>query len=172
MKTQIQYDYLDRTCFGIRSDTIDGYHIPMLDIDSEYSLDQIKRVLSDIQNTFLLSDFFILKSTKGYNAFTLDKLSLEEVHNILSGYDEIDQLYNCLGVSSWRGFYVLRIGNDKVFFDRLASTNNVYEKSLAHWLFFNNIVGLPMPNLLAGKIDKNTKYKIVKYRSKKHGFKK
>lgn len=154
-------------CFGIQSNLPDGKHIFMLDYDGDdYSL--LYKSIIDIQNTYKLSDFFILKSANGYNAFTLDKLELDFIVSILSNYDIIDPQFIALAMHPNRGFFVLRMGQEKRYCSYIPSSFDLHEKSYAHYLFFKDIMKFPVTCF--GEHDKNKQFQIIAYRSGKHGW--
>ena len=153
--------------FGIQSDTIDNEHIVMLDFDTgTYNLKYIIKELKYLQDVYKLSDFYVYKTEHGFHAFTLDKLELELIAEMLYNTNLVDELFTYFAVE--RGFFVLRWGKDKEYLFTLTSDNDYYEKSLAHYDFFKEIIKTPLIN--RGVYDSYTKFKYIVYRSEKHGW--
>lgn len=153
-----------KVCFGIQSTTEDNKHIFMIDYDgNDYKL--FKSELLYLQKTFKLSDIYILKTFNGYNAFTIDKLSLSYLVNVLCNSDIVDKQFILLGKQ--RKHYTLRMGSDKEFMGTMISSNRLYQKSLAHYKFFTEIMMYPVYK--DGEFDDLYSYVIDAYRSMKHG---
>jgi len=155
-----------KTNFGIQSNTEDNKHIFMLDFDNKDERILIN-LLKHIQREFYISDLYIIKTENGFNVFSLDKLEMEYLVNILANYSAIDELFIALAIK--RGFFVLRMsGTDRQFYGIIPSLHNVYEKSLAHFRFFADVKQYPInyyPNF-----DNNNEFKIIAFRSVKHGY--
>jgi len=153
-------------CFGITSITQDGKHIIMLDFDNiNYSA--VYDTVLDIQKNNNLSTFYIIRSNGGYNAFSLDKRPLEKINDMLKPYNLIDPLFKKLSFDK-RKLYVLRMGIDKIFYNKIRCFADREQLSFGHYLFFKYTMGFP--------IEKNHHYdsfrgvKIIGYKSVKHGF--
>ena len=103
-------------CYGISSKTVDNLHIVFVDVDTphtDFAYTELCNMLVKIQKYFRLSDFYILHTLNGYNAFTLDKVELEFLHNILFHDERIDIEFNIFNFK--RGYYTLRLGADKTY---------------------------------------------------------
>ena len=154
--------------FGIRSTCEDNNHIFMSDIDENIKLSNIIDIVNEIQNKYFLHEIYIMRSTKGYNLFSLDKLPLKMIYKINKDYPSIDQQFNEIAYNT-RQFYVLRIGADKEIITTLkGSTPPIYTQSNAHRVFFNGVFDLhieyePM------YYDEYEKFWIIRFRSLNHG---
>lgn len=162
-------DKPDKVAFGITSLCEDGSHIFMTDIDNDsLSYDTIKDVLSTIINEYMLSNIYVIKSSHGYNAYSLDKLPIHVVYDINKSFPTVlDQQYNELQFSK-RDFYTLRIGADKEVFDILPSKYNIYMRSNAHRIFFNNVFSLHV-GYEVSFFDDFEGFRIIRFLNGKHG---
>lgn len=146
----------------------------MLDFDN-ISLKNVETTINNIINDYKISTVYIIKTKNGYNAFSLTKKSFLEIVYMLSGYEYIDSLFIKLAVEK-RGFFVLRMGKDKQYIKKIFSPFSPIDNSLsyAHYLFFKKIMDYPIQigNFMVSKkyFDMLTKYKIISYKSVKHGF--
>jgi len=153
-------------CYGITSETDDRLnHVFMMDFDG-IGLQTVKDYLNEIQVDNNLSDIYIIESTNGYNAISLDKLPQSLIYNWGNyAYSPADRQFLKIGFE--RGYFVLRFGHDKKLVETLINASNVYEKSLAHkkfleWFFDIKIICAPL--------DTNKKINLIRYPSEKHGY--
>lgn len=153
------------SCFGICSNTEDNKHVVFVDFDYK-SYSTVYHTLSDMQNSFNLSTFYIINSLHGYNAFSLTKMKIEDIEKMLKIYKEIDPLFIKLAIEK-RGFFVLRMDKDKSFCSTIQNSDYA-TSSYAHYLFFKNVMRFPVSQY--HKYDSYTKTRIISYKSVKHGF--
>jgi len=157
-----------KTCFGISSLCNDKKHVLFYDADCEHSKLNLFKVENDIRKMQIcgnLSTFYILKSTNGYNAFCLDKLDLQLIHNLLSTYGSmVDGDFIKYGFK--RGYYTLRIDKDKKFLKELLSYN-LKKKSKGHKILFEQYFHMLIEN---DGFDNSKHIDIIRYPSKKDGF--
>jgi len=137
----------------------------MCDIDYNLNLTDVILLAKDMQTNYYLSTIYIIKSNNGYNLFSLDKLELEEISNIMSYYDEIDQQHNAIGLIDYK-HYCLRMDRDKKHIYTVMHFNNMYELSNAHYWFFSQVM---LFNLIPDNCDNSTVYITKAYRSSKNG---
>ena len=159
---------MTKYAFGITSQCHDGSHIYMADIDENITIDNVITIVSDILKKYYLYTIHIVKSTNGYNLFSLDKLPLKEIHEINRQYPSIDQKYNKLQYER-RGFYTLRISNDKHYTLPITQDNKtpLFVQSNAHRIFFNSIYNLSL--LQTNYYDNSDYFKIIRFINEKHG---
>jgi len=154
-----------KVCYGISSKADDNHgHVFMMDFDG-ISFKNVKEYLLHIQKQINLSDIYIIKSTNGYNAISLDVLSLSMIYN--TGMDiqsPADKKFFVYGFE--RGYYTLRFGDDKKLVHVLHRSNDK-EKSLAHKLFLEWFFDIEINAL---NLNDYRNIKIIQYRSEKHGF--
>lgn len=152
---------------GIQSNTIDNMHIFMADFDVDKSLySLVVDAILYLQETYKLSDVYLYETKNGYHAFSMDKLELDFLSNMLYSIPIIDDLFIYFALE--RGFFVLRWGKDKKYLCTLYSNNLKHEKSLAHYKFFTEIINTNI--ILDEYYDKNYEFEIIIYRSEKHGW--
>ncbi len=155
--------------FGVASRTFDNSHVFMCDIDADISLKSVVKIGEEIQKTFLLSTLYVIESSNGWNLLTLDKLPLKLVYMINKEIPEACRKYNRISFYE-RGFYVLRMGNDKKVVKDIGGYN-LFLKSNAHRLFFQNCLrGFPFWSQLETSFDDNTRFWITKFKCNKHGW--
>ena len=158
--------YKAPVCYGISSITKDNQHIFMIDYDT-HNLNKIRSSLINIQYDFDLSDIYILKTTNGYNAFSMDKLGHSLLYMIGVNTPLADRRFFDYGFK--KGYYVLRIdGNDKEIVDIMTNPSHKYEKSTAHAIFFKHTLGIRVDATL--NYDNHTECDIIGYRSMRHGY--
>lgn len=159
-----------KTNFGITSKTQDNQHIYMGDIDDNLTFDEIMKVISELHKRGLY-EVILVESTNGFNLFSLDKMSLKMVHKLNGEIPFIDSEFNDLAYRL-RGFYVLRIGNDKKIigcYQNPCFTKPLFVKSNAHRKFFNVVYGLGLQH--DKYYDDLAHYQLIAFNSKKHGHK-
>ena len=111
---------------------VDNKHILLWDFDN-ISFKKVVKSLEHIQNIYALSHIYIISSRNGFNAFCLDKMSLEFAYEIKCNtkYDDYFHQINGFDLGGW----CLRIDKDKKFKTMLPSlTYNM--GSYAHKEFF------------------------------------
>lgn len=157
------------TVFGIKSITDDNKHILLLDFDiSHFYYPELKSYLMQLQKDYMLSDFYILKTKNGFNAFTLDKLEKELCYNIMCENGIVDIRYAYLGFK--RGYWVLRMSEKKEYLTILQTNNRpicFYDKSFPHYKFFIEIMFYPI--IKDNSFDDLESISFVAYQSHKHG---
>lgn len=118
-----------------------------------------------MQLIYDLSDIYVLKTENGYNAFCLDKLDFKELLDIYANSNRIckDFIKYC----TKRKHFTLRMSNDKRILFTLNSSCCIHERSTAHRLFFNMIMGYNISD--SYKFDGETVISIDKFLSDKHG---
>lgn len=164
MKNEFKY------CLGVNSKTTDEKHILMLDYDNiEYHnmIDELRKM----QDKYKLGDFLIFKSTNGCNAICLDKFNIDELTNILKGFELVDEKYIEIGLK--RGYFVTRMGVDKRPV-QIIFGNDEHEKSNAHKIFLNSVLFNFQYGQLSFSMKDNfdnfTHYNIVAYQNEKYGY--
>lgn len=151
-------------CFGIQSNCTDGSHIFMGDIDKDISLSKVISTCKTIQQEYLLSTIYILKSTNGFNIFSLDKMELEAISNILSEYEIFDTRFNLMGLE--HKHYCLRMGDDKKHVHTALNYVNGFEQSKPHYHFFKYVMHF---DILPDKFDNLERITLKTYKSRKYG---
>lgn len=154
--------------FGITSQCHDGNHIYMADIDEDITIENLMTIITDIMKKYYLYEIHIIKSTTGYNIFSLDKLPLKEIYNINKQYPSIDQKYNNLQYNH-RRFYTLRIAGDKHYIMNLGLKRDspIFVQSNGHRMFFNSMFNLSLPQ--TKYYDNSDYFKIIRFINDKHG---
>jgi len=157
-----------KVCYGISSQAGESdNHIFMSDYDG-YSLESVVNHLRPIQKEFNLSDIFIIESTNGFNALSLDLLPNSLIYMIGSDvYSIADHKFFKYGFD--RGYYTLRFDKDKKLVRILRNNSMKYKKSLAHKLFLEWFFDIKIDGS-NNNFDDNKKIRIIQYRSEKHGF--
>ena len=166
--TSVKYT---KVAFGIISTCEDNSHIFMCDTDHKdnphITLELFTNIINNIIDEYNLSNVFIVESTNGYNAYSLDKIPLRLLYEINKSYPNVlDQTYNEL-MYTRRGFYVLRIGHDKKIVDILSSPHDIYKRSNAHRIFFNSVFGLHVDRYHS--FDDFERFRIIRFLNNKHG---
>lgn len=156
---------INKSCFGMTNLTADGYFIPFLDYD-DISLKRVELELLEIQNKFNLSDIYVLRSTNGYNALSLDKLPYNVMISLINYSKLVDKIFRKVAIE--RGYFTLRIGIDKKLIVVLKSETKLYEKSNSHLLALEKFYDITVLN--KEKTDKNTMLRIDLFSSDKYGF--
>jgi len=162
VKNKLKY----KCCYGVSSITKDNRHVFMLDYDNAFYSDVYNDLL-ELQSLYNLSDIYIIKSTNGYNAICLDKITLNLVYNFGIHSSMIDQHFIKYGFK--RGYYVLRFDNDKKIKTVLPNTSIKYEKSKPHAQFLNMFFGTKI-KYDNDNFDKNSKLDLIQYPSDKNGY--
>ena len=152
------------TAYGVTSETDDGQHIFMLDVDQEIKSNRLWIDCKNLQDTFNLSDIFVLKSTHGYNIFTFDKMTLEQIYKIGIGINYSDKEYYKIGLE--RGHYALKINKSKRLMF-VISKKGKYQKSQAHLNFFSWFFDMKLQGGKENGFDNNDKIVFVKFQTRK-----
>lgn len=118
-----------------------------------------------MQLVYELSDFYILNTDNGYNAFCLDKLEFNELLDIYAGSNRVCKEF--IKYCTKRKHFTLRMSNDKSIISTITSLSYKYDRSNAHRLFFTEIMGYTIRNSLM--FDSETVISIDKFLSDKHG---
>jgi len=151
--------------FGVTNLCDNGHQLPFFDYDIN-DLTLVMYELSRIQFKHKLSKIYILKSTHGYNAFSLDKLTKEEIEKLYNDCKEMDSLF--IAYSKKRCYATLRMGLDKELIGSIASSFNIYSKSLSHKNFFNEIMDFNITDNI--NFDNGNFIRIVSFLSNKNGI--
>lgn len=151
---------------GLNSNTEDNLHIIMLDFDIN-DIIQVKKDILNIIELFNLSSFYVLKSTQGFNAFCLDKVSLLRLIVILNNCENVDNNY--ILMTDKRNYSTIRIGDDKKYIMKIDSDYYVKEKSLAHKNALTQYYNIRITDNV--NFDDNRKISICQYENKKYGQK-
>lgn len=162
-------DKYSKYAFGVCSNTEDDKHIIMLDFDNIH-LDNVYNTIINMQSRFNLSNFYLIKSAHGYNAFCLSKRKILDIYLMLLKYKHIDKQFIELAYKL-RGFFVLRMGKDKHLIDIIKPESYKYfseELSNSHKIFFEEIMKFKISNRY--NYDNSTIIKIIAFKSKKHGM--
>lgn len=159
-----------RYAFGIASRTFDDNHIFMSDIDENLPLSEVVEVAQEIQREFLLFQIHIIKSSKGWNLVSLDKLPLKLVYMINNEIPKACRKYNRMSFYN-RRFYVLRMGSDKVVEAdvRVEGGNPLFVQSFAHRVFFRKYLKSFDDVCPPCFYDNQNRFVITKFESDKHG---
>jgi hypothetical protein len=118
-----------------------------------------------MQLVFELSDFYILNTTNGYNAFCLDKLDFKELLDIYASSNRVCKEF--IKYCSKREHFTLRMSKDKCIISTVKSTSYKYNRSNGHRIFFTEIMGYDIKDSIM--FDKETIISIDKFLSDKHG---
>jgi len=155
-----------RCCYGISSLCKNGQHVFMIDYDNKKLNDVIKH-LKYIQKDYNLSEIYIIKSTNGYNAISLDMLPLVVIYSIgTNDFSIADRKFFSYGLK--QGFYTLRFGKDKELIKILHSVSNCHNKSLGHKMFLEWFFNLNIDNNI--NFTENDNINILQFKSNKYGF--
>ena len=126
--------YLEQ--FGFNSLCCDNRHILIIDYDT--SINHYKLVnneIKEIQRSFELSNFYIIKTKHGFHAICLDKLNFKDILKIRSNLIYQDKKHYDIGIK--RGKYTLALKEDNKLFSIIHSKNMIYQKSNPHRLLLN-----------------------------------
>lgn len=151
--------------FGITNQCQDNFLLPFFDYDLK-DLFSIIFELSKLQIKFRLSNIYIIKSTNGYNAFSLDKLYFNELREIYNDTKLVDVEFIKWGIN--RGFMTLRMGKDKKCTKVLYSFSLKYKKSNAHKKFFNEIMNFNIKDNIGFDTEKKITFSC--FPSNKYGI--
>lgn len=159
-----------KAVLGITNKTEDDKYVPFLDFDN---IDYPNLILSlcKIQKDLQLSVAFIIKSTNGYNAFFLDKLTFVGCLYLCKKCPGIDP--NFIVYAEKKRNFTLRLGNDKKFIGIVKSPYLTNELSYAHYAFFCEYFNtdiLKYVDTSVGKFDSLSEIQLVRYMSKKYGY--
>lgn len=160
-------DYKLAYAGGIRNNTFDGKRVPFFDYDNtllEFLIPELKY----FQEKYLLSDFYVFKSSQkenSYHVIGLDKLDYREWLQLV-GESSCDEYYRTMPVSNDFGSWVLRVTKKKMskapkLLCVVRSKNCLRQKSLAHALFLKNQHKVDVSKLK--RLDSNTQLFTVNY---------
>lgn len=154
-----------KVCYGISS-RIDRYsHVVMMDYD-DVSLEDVLLHTIQMQKEYDLSDFYIIKSTHGYNSICLDMLPLGLIYSIgIDIQSPADRDFFKYGFN--RKYFVLRFDCDKQLLGIVTNDSKKYTKSLAHKKFLEWFFDILIRD---NNFDDNEKIDIIQYPSNKNGF--
>jgi len=152
--------------FGVTSQCDDGNHVYMADIDENISHENVLDIVCSIIENYHLYMIHIIKSTHGYNLMSFDKLPLKLIYEINRRYPSIDQTYNELQYYK-RGFYTLRIADDKTYVNHLGCSTPLYMQSNAHRIFMNSIFNHNFSK--NPYFDDFETFRIIRFYNQKHG---
>lgn len=156
-----------KCCYGISSkaDNNNG-HIFMIDYDG-IGIDSVIDHLKQVQKEFNLSDIFVIKSTNGYNALSLDILFPSLIYSIgVSVESPADRNFFKYGFD--RGYYTLRMDQDKTLHSILYNKSMTYDKSMAHKLFLEWFFDIYIDSDYC--FNDNKTLNIIQYPSGKDGY--
>ena len=157
-----KYKYI---AFGITNQCKNDKFIPFFDFDIN-DIIYVTYDLMKVRIKHFLSNIYLIKSKNGFNAFSLDMLSFENLLNIYKDCSFVDQDFIKFGVK--RGFFTLRMGSDKIFISIIKSFSHKYTKSLPHKNFFVKIMNFPIKDNVS--FNNNKGLVITKFPSNKHGI--
>lgn len=121
--------------------------------------------IEKLQFIYNLSDFYILSTENGYNAFCLDKLPFND---LLVIYEQSKLICkDFIKYCTKRNHFTLRMSGYKELIFIVTSKNCNFQKSNAHKYFFNNIMNYDFNSIK--KFDTETIIKVESYNSTKHG---
>jgi len=156
-----------KCCYGISSYVDKNKHVFMIDYDN-VKLEDVISHLRYVMERFKLSKVFVIKSTHGYNAISLNVLPLYIIYQIGMEINSIaDRDFFKYGYG--RRYYVLRFDKDKKLVKVLKSRDkNIYDNSLAHKMFLEWFFNIKIE--IDNSFLNNTKLDIIQYPSKKNGY--
>jgi len=154
-----------KVCYGISS-KIDRYnHVVMLDYDNVDLKDVLQHVIT-MQKQYDLSDFYIIKSTHGYNVMCLDMLPLSLIYSIgVAVESPADRDFFRYGFE--RRYFTLRFDCDKQLLGIIPNNSKKYTKSLAHKKFLEFYFDILIHD---SNFDDSDKLDIIQYPSDKNGY--
>lgn len=118
-----------------------------------------------MQLVYELSDFYILNTSNGYNAFCLDKLDFKELLDIYGSSNRVCKEF--IKYCTKRKHFTLRMSNDKTIISTVKSLSYKRTRSNAHKIFFTEIMGYNIRDSVM--YDDSTIISIDKFLSDKHG---
>lgn len=135
-----------------------------MDYDNK-DLSLIVAEIEKLQFIYNLSDFYILSTENGYNAFCLDKLPFNDLLVIYQQSKLVckDFIKYC----TKRKHFTLRMSGFKELILICKSVNCFYSKSNAHKIFFNEIMSYHFND--GSNFDNETSINLESYNSTKHG---
>lgn len=153
---------MNKTSYGISSQTSDGNHIYFGDADMDLNITEMNAVIRKLQEQ-LLSEILVIKTCNGYNFVCFDKMSLDDVHTLNNSIPLIDEQFNEFNYK--RKYYTLRMGDDKSVYAYHGDIHNTpvkdSSKSNGHRIFFNNIFSINISR--DPYYDNSTYFQMVKY---------
>jgi len=154
-----------KVCYGVSS-KIDQYnHVIMLDYDNVDLKDVLIHVI-EMQKQYNLSDFYIIKSTHGFNVICLDMLPISLICSIGNAIESpADRDFFKYGAD--RQYLTLRFDCDKELLGIVTNKSKAYIKSLAHKKFLEFYFDILIHD---SNFDDNDKIDIIQYPSNKNGY--
>jgi hypothetical protein len=151
---------------GLNSICENGENIIMLDYDNV----DIAVLVNEIQyviDKYMLSDFYVIHSTNGHNAFCLDKIPLEILKNIFKDSIHCDKNFKEMSIK--KGYSTIRIGIDKQYKLTITKTipYNKYTKSKVHRNALIYYYDIPVIN--NNHYDNSTFCQLCRYENIKYG---
>lgn len=157
---------------GINSICQDGYNIIMLDYDiNKKDTNSIQFMIDEITNLIVkyrLSNFYLIESTNGYNAFCIDKITINLLKQIFNDCPLVDKMFKKLSIK--KGYSTIRIGSDKEYKLTIGFScrSTLYIKSKVHANALIYYFGVPIKNIKP--FDNSTFVKLCKYENLKYGL--
>lgn len=145
-KIHREYDLAQTS--GIRNNCSDGSRLLFMDYD-HHVFSHVLSELSELQDRFGLSEFYIFRSSQrpnSYHAMCLDKLSYREFLDVMM-LTSCDDYYKVMPIENDKHSWVLRILNKEGsqaprLVHVLKSKFHYRVKSQAHWLFLKYAHGV------------------------------
>jgi hypothetical protein len=154
-----------KCCYGISSKVNQFEHIFMLDYD-HVDIKDVTEHLIGLQKEYGLSDFYLIKSTNGFNAICLDCLPISLIYNIGIRVDcPGDRNFFKYGFE--RSYYTMRMDKDKKLLAIIRNNNCFYDKSLQHKLFLEWFFDIKIEG---NRFIDGDKLSIIQYPSNKNGY--
>ena len=169
---KLKIGFMSRLVILKESEQMQGYtnkckgnnYIIMIDYDD----DDHERVIDDVrfvQQQHELSDFYIFKTTKGYHAVCLDKVTWLELKYILED-SNCDSAFKFFPYTIGKKMHTLRLskkrGKDVLFCGVVKSYFNERDKSNAHFLMLKNLFKIPITQL--SNLDEETEVILSGYK--------
>jgi len=158
-----------KCCYGISSKVKNDQfnrHIFMIDYD-HVDIISVKKHLKHLIDVYKLSDIYLIESTHGYNALSLDLLPIGLIFDMgINVFSPADRDFFKYGFN--RQYYVLRFDIDKKLVEIVKSKYNLHDKSLAHKKFIEWFFNIKISN--SDKFNNNTKLDVIQYPSNKNGY--
>ena len=154
-----------KVCYGISSE-VDRYsHVIMLDYDN-ISLEDVLLHIIQMQKEYDFSDFYVIKSTNGFNVMCLDMLPFSLIYSIGMNIESpADRDFFKAGFD--RQQFTLRFDCDKTLLGIVTNNSKKYTKSLAHKKFLEFFFDILIHD---SNFDDNNKIDIIQFPSNKDGY--
>jgi len=164
--------FMSRVVILKESEEMQGYtnkcrgnnYIIMIDYDTE-DFEQVIDDVKFVQQKHELSDFYIFRTTKGYHAVCLDKVTWLELKYILED-SNCDSAFKFFPYTIGKKMHTLRLskkrGKDVLFCGVTKSHFNERDKSNAHFLMLRKLFNIPPLQL--NNLDDETEIIISGYK--------